>query len=159
MRCVFHRKKFWISVGSLVIISVLGIFGWLLFSGRNVQYPGGVYIGEQLYTLEYVLTPDEQSRGLSGRESLCQTCAMAFLFTVPGRQAFWMEGMRFPIDIAWVSSDGRVVSVARRVSPESKELYRPEGLATLVLEFNAGVLDSIIVGEKLRFFLPIPMSR
>jgi uncharacterized membrane protein (UPF0127 family) len=158
MKSFFHRKKFWISVGSLAIVSVFGVFGWFLFLQRNVHFPEGVYIGEQLYTLEYALTKEEQSRGLGGRESLCQTCAMAFPFIVPGRPAFWMEGMRFPIDIMWVSSDGSVVDIARRISPDSRELYQPEELATLVLEFNAGILDSVMVGEKLRFFIPIPMS-
>lgn len=147
------------SVIGAVIVCVFGALGWLFFSERNSHYPEGVYIGEQPYTLEYALSPDEQSRGLGGRESLCQTCAMAFPFTVPGRPAFWMKGMRFPIDIVWLAADGSVVHIARRISPDSKDLYHPEGLATLVLEFNAGILDGVLVGEKLRFFFPTPVSR
>lgn len=145
------RQWVWIGVGGILLLGCL-VVGWTsFFLQQTVRYPAGVYIGEQLYTLEYALTQDARSRGLGDRESLCATCAMAFPFKIPGKYGFWMKGMRFPLDIVWVAENGRVVHIQRAISPESQEVYRPEEPASLVLEFNAGILDAVGVGDTLRY--------
>jgi uncharacterized membrane protein (UPF0127 family) len=156
MKNNFSQRWFWVGIGSVAIVLSCFVLGASLFSQRNGQYPDGVYIGEQLYTLEYALTQDERSRGLGEREALCATCAMAFPFKVPGKHAFWMQGMRFSLDIVWIAGDGRVVHIQRHIAPESQEVYQPEVPATLVLEFNAGALDAVVVGDTLRFSPPLP---
>lgn len=149
------RKQFFILAGTSLILLSLLVVGGVFSRERSIQYPEGVFIGEQLYTLEYARTEKEQARGLGEREQLCETCAMAFPFAVPGKYAFWMKGMRFPLDIAWISQENRVVHIERSVAPDSKEVYVPEEGASIVLEFNAGVLDAITVGDTLTFFSPL----
>ena len=155
MKTAAEKKWLYIGIGGTASVLFCFVVGLSLLS-QSRQYPEGVYIGEQFYSLDYALTPDEQSLGLGGREQLCETCAMIFLFDAPGKYAFWMKGMRFPLDIVWVSQDGSVVHIERRISPESQELYRSEEPALWVLEFNAGTLDTVSIGEKLRFFSPVP---
>lgn len=75
---------------------------------------------------------------------------MLFLFDRPGRHGFWMKGMRFSLDIAWLLDD-TVVHIERHVPWDTKETYRPDTAADRVLEFRAGTLDDISVGEKVRF--------
>ncbi|MBP9728246.1 MAG: DUF192 domain-containing protein [Candidatus Moranbacteria bacterium] len=151
MKTVSHWK--WLCLACVAVLGCVMV-GLVLFLERQTLYPEGVYIGEQLYALDYALTQDEQSLGLGGREQLCATCAMAFPFTIPGKYAFWMKDMRFALDIVWISQDGRVVHIEHRIAPESQEVYRSKEPATLVLEFNAGTLDTVSVGDSLRFFSP-----
>lgn len=134
--------------GILLLVVIVSFF----MAQRGRSYPGGVSIGERSYTLEYALTKEEQALGLGGRDMLCGTCAMAFPFALPERQAFWMKDMRFPLDIIWLSQDGTVVHIEHRVSQESQEIYQPEERASQVLEFNAGALDTVRAGDTLHFF-------
>jgi uncharacterized membrane protein (UPF0127 family) len=88
---------------------------------------------------EVAATPSARSQGLSGRESLASDAGMLFVFEQPGPHAFWMQGMRFPIDIIWINH-GQVVDVALNVPvPDGQPpLYTPNQFATQVLEVNAG---------------------
>lgn len=150
-------RNFFILTGIITIILTLFIMKEMVLGESGVlSYPAGVFIGEQLYTLEYAITSDEQSRGLGEREQLCETCAMAFPFAVPGKYAIWMKGMRFPLDIVWISQENRVVHIERAVAPESKRTYTPGNVASMVLEFNAGALETIAIDDRLEFFSPQP---
>lgn len=120
------------------------------------QFSERVAIGERVYTLEIAATKEEQSRGLGERDSLCDTCAMLFIFPDSSRYAFWMKGMRFPLDIVWLLGD-KVVHVEREISAESKDIYRPKEEANQVLEFNAGAAAALQSGDTVRF-LPISGS-
>ncbi|MBI4425994.1 MAG: DUF192 domain-containing protein [Candidatus Kerfeldbacteria bacterium] len=88
---------------------------------------------------EVAATLAARSTGLAGRESLPADAGMLFVFEQPGPHAFWMQGMRFPLDIIWINN-GQVVDVALNVPvPDGvPPLYTPEQFATSVLEVNAG---------------------
>ncbi len=135
-----------IGIGALLIFLVV----LSVMTLRSQPYPEAVFIGEKMYTLEIASTKEARALGLGGRDSLCETCAMLFSFGVPGKYNFWMKGMRFPLDIAWLSSDGEVVHIERHISEKSQEVYRPQIAASLVLEFNAGALDAVRVGDVLQ---------
>lgn len=123
-------------------------FGWHFYMAST---PDTVSVGKVVYTLAIADTDEKRARGLSGQESLCVTCAMLFVFEKPDRYPFWMNGMLFPLDIAWLSSDGVVVHIEHHISQGSREIYYPQAAALQVLEFNAGVLDTFQVGDVLHF--------
>lgn len=144
-----------ISRGSLLVLSsiVLALAGWYARSvapGVSGPYPETVSVGTTVYTLEIADTPEEQAQGLGDRESLCATCAMLFVFEKPGTYGFWMKGMRFPLDIAWLSGE-KVIHIERQIAPENRNVYRPELPATGVLEFNAGALAAVQPGDTVQF--------
>lgn len=93
----------------------------------------------------------ERRRGLLGRTSLD---AGEGIYLVPCE---WVHtfGMRFPIDIAFLSSEGRVLAIHHGLKPNrlSKLLLRAEG----VLELAEGTLrtSNTEVGDSVRF-LDIP---
>ena len=72
---------------------------------------------------------------------------MLFVFDRPGEYAFWMKGMRFPIDIVWLSGH-EVVHIERQIQADSLSIYAPAQPADRVLEFNAGAMDGLSVGDK-----------
>jgi hypothetical protein len=100
-------------------------------------------------------------RGLGGRESLPDDRGMLFVFPDSGRHAFWMKDMLIPIDIVWISAEGRVVDV-QTAQPEpgvpdpQLKRYNPTSEAKYVLEVRAGLADEkgVKVGNEARIELP-----
>ena len=94
--------------------------------------------------VELARTPEEQRRGLSGRDGLGWGEGMLFLYRDAGFQQFWMIDMRFPIDMVWIR-DGRIVGIHHRVPPpadgtppDALPRYAPGELVDAVLEVPAG---------------------
>ncbi len=102
-----------------------------------------VRIGSVPVIVDMAVADDEKRKGLSGREKMPQSRGMLFMFQKPGYYAFWMKGMRFPIDIIWISNDLRVVGVTenlpapRNISSKPATVFPPEPIK-YALEVNAG---------------------
>jgi hypothetical protein len=68
---------------------------------------------------------------------------MLFVFDKPGFYSFWMKDMKFPIDVAWLDADNRVVDVKRNWQPASYPSgYTNQAAAKKVLELPAGSLEA-----------------
>jgi len=125
---------------------LLGVGIFLALGEEDVDGPppeAAVEIGGA--TVRADVADDEASRrrGLAGRAGLDDDEGMLFLLP-DDSPAFWMKGMRFPIDIVWID-DGRVVDVTADVPPprESEShtalpTYSPGRPANRALEVNAG---------------------
>lgn len=133
-------KTIWthrISLGLVFFTLLAGLFWY----GKGVSIENkrkevvDITVGSLSYRAEVSRDTATRARGLSGRESLCQSCAMLFVFPTPGRQSFWMKDMQFPLDILWIS-DGVIVYKESDVSPTSKEILSPEVISDMVLEIN-----------------------
>jgi uncharacterized membrane protein (UPF0127 family) len=117
---------------------------------------------------EIAWTPTARTLGLGGREALDRNAGMLFVLPEEGRETFWMKGMRFPLDFAWISSDRRVLQLTEDVPPpeagtpdKSLPLYKPEQPVRYVLEVNAGVTEAlgISVGDEVRFEPEVDVGR
>jgi len=99
-----------------------------------------VRIGAQRFAVEVAATPAARERGLSGRERLAPDAGMWFVLPEVGLTGFWMQGMRFPLDLIWVNPDQRVVGAATlpvcRNAP--CPITYPAAPAAYVLEIAAG---------------------
>ena len=51
-----------------------------------------VTVGEATFEVEIAATPDEMSKGLSGRDGLAAGNGMLFVYEVPQVSTFWNEG-------------------------------------------------------------------
>ncbi|MDO8522402.1 MAG: DUF192 domain-containing protein [bacterium] len=86
-----------------------------------------------------VSTPEARTKGLSGRTGLARGEGMLFIFNLDAKYGFWMKDMLFPIDILWLSSEGRVVDMRESVSPATyPAVFTPNLGARYVLELFAG---------------------
>ncbi|MCX6763582.1 MAG: DUF192 domain-containing protein [Candidatus Moranbacteria bacterium] len=94
----------------------------------------------------------QRSRGLSGRKNLGDNCAMLFLFPQAGNYQFWMRGMKFDIDMIWVSGL-EVVQIDSNVSYErgADEIRNSRVPADKVMELPAGTAEKIglRIGDKI----------
>lgn len=106
-------------------------------------------------TAEVVTTPEKRYKGLSQRRELPEGAGMLFLFTTPGRYAFCMRDMHFPIDIIWIA-DGKVAGIHPNLSPADPRSFVPPVPVRLVLELPGGFADrhAIKAGDRLELQLP-----
>lgn len=89
------------------------------------------------YRAEVARTPDQQSRGLMYRKTMARDAGMIFLFPEPRMASFWMANTHLPLDIIFISPEGRVVNVGEGV-PLSTATVESTGPASTVLELNRG---------------------
>ena len=141
-------KRFLLLLGLVVLVAIIFVF-WRVQKPAPQGATQQLTIGKTTYTVELATTLIEQARGLSGRESLPAGHGMLFVFAAPSMQAFWMHGMKLPLDFIWINN-GTVIGVTENVPARSTDIYRPPAPAELVLEVNAGTVahDGIKVGDK-----------
>ena len=54
-------------------------------------------------------TKAKREQGLSGKEGLAENEGMLFVFEKEGYYGFWMKDMNFPIDIAWLDKNKKII--------------------------------------------------
>ena len=117
-------------------------------------------IRDVTFRAELAMTPSDRSVGLSGRDSLAPQSGMLFIFEAGVASAFWMRGMRFPLDFIWISSDCAVVDIMPNVPAPTPDtaasqlpVYATEAAATYTFEINAGEseMHGISIGDPVRF--------
>ncbi len=131
----------------IIFIIILIAFGAVLFFqfGRASVPTSKVTIGEQTFLVTPARTPEELQKGLSDRGSLPKDQGMIFLFEESADRAFWMKGMKIPIDIIFINGD-KIVSISKNAKPPADEnanlpLFSSVQPADKVLEINAGLSD------------------
>lgn len=138
------RKSNTLQILLLAVVVPCGIVYWYLsMQGITIQsllMPGTdvVRIGNSAHRVEVADSEEERVRGLSGRDDLKGVDGMLFVFPEADYHGIWMKDMKFPIDIIWISKDLKVISVDKRVSPDTyPRTFRPSAPAQYVLETKA----------------------
>jgi uncharacterized membrane protein (UPF0127 family) len=153
MKIFKNKNNYLFFACAIIVLILLGASVWFLVNIKRSSdnfFPRVVRIGEKKYFLEIAKSDVEREKGLGGREDLCAECGMLFVFDRPDRYAFWMKGMRFPLDIIWLSGD-KVVFVAHNVEPNFSGIIGPDVLADRVIEINANAVIDLQVGERVEF--------
>lgn len=89
--------------------------------------------------LDYATTDTVRERGLAGRANVPEGYGMLFVFPHDEYHGFWMKDMRVPIDIFWLDSSGRVISVVGHVATSTyPRVFYPPTPVRYVLETAAG---------------------
>ena len=97
-----------------------------------------------------------QEQGLSGTPSLSEGHAMLFVFSTPGKYAFWMKDMNYAIDMIWLGADKKVVYVKDHATPDSyPQMFVSNDPAQYVIEVPDGFARShgVKVGDQVVFGL------
>jgi len=99
--------------------------------------------GPHHFKVEVMRTDAEREKGLMFRRTMAKDHGMLFDFHTQQPVTFWMKDTYLPLDMIFVSQEGRVVSIKHDAKPMDESLI-PSGAPTLgVLEVNAGVADAI----------------
>ena len=119
-----------------------------------------IKIGDVIFEVELAINPAERAKGLSGRNILDKNNGMLFVFSEDSATQFWMYGMKFSLDIVWISNSCKIIDITYNAehpeNPNSSEglvLYSSKLPATYTLEINAGEIDlyNINIGELVKF--------
>lgn len=97
---------------------------------------------------------DDDSRrttGLMYRNELNENQGMFFIFNNEGYQSFWMKNTVLPLDIIFVNSENKIVTIHKNTIPFDESSYPSSKPAIYVVEVKAGFTDkyNIEVGDKI----------
>lgn len=90
------------------------------------------------FKVELAVTDDEQARGLMFRERLADDEGMLFIFGKDEARAFWMRNTLIPLDIIFIDSRFKVVSVHDFAKPKDETSISSRFPAKYVVEVNGG---------------------
>jgi uncharacterized protein len=107
-------------------------------------------IGRQTFTLEVADTEPVRETGLMNRDSMPANHGMLFVFDDEIAREFWMKNTRIPLDILFVDSNGKIVSI-KSMKPYDLNTTPSDAPARFAIELNKGAADSagIQVGDQL----------
>ncbi len=107
------------------------------------------------FITELALTPDEMSVGLMFRKDMKDDHGMLFYFGAEREARFWMKNTFIPLDMLFIKSDGTIFYIHENAQPHDLNSIAPDGLASAVLEINAGLSKElgIKVGDKVQHTL------
>ena len=99
--------------------------------------------GPHHFAVEVMRTRDELERGLMFRREMAPDHGMLFDFGSPQPVTMWMKNTYLPLDMVFIASDGRIVSVKRDAEPLSEKTIPSGGNVLGVLELDAGTAKRI----------------
>lgn len=99
--------------------------------------------GEATFAVEVVADPDSRQQGLMHRTDLADDAGMLFLFPDEHSGGFWMRNTLIPLSIAFLASDGEILSIMDMEPCEADPCptYDPGMPYTAALEVNQGAFD------------------
>lgn len=145
-----------------IILIALGIFIYFKFIkvNPNTTFENTkITIAADVYNIEIAKSAQQLSLGLGNRQSLCSKCGMIFVFPFEGVLPFWMKDTLIPLDIIWINSTNKIVSIQTATIETDKvdlqlHVYTNDEPAKYVIELNAGSAQKI--GLKVGDSIDIP---
>ena len=107
--------------------------------------------GALTYRIEMAVTQAQREQGLMFRTSLPARWGMLFDFGETRDVAMWMKNTLIPLDMLFITEDGRIVRIEANAAPQSLTI-RPSGMPVrAVLELAGGetARAGIRVGDRL----------
>ena len=106
--------------------------------------------GRYRFIVEVAVDGPQRSQGLQFRQTLAAHAGMLFDYGRTRQVAMWMKNTLVPLDILFISADGRVVNIAADTVPGSLTSIPSSGPVRAVLEINAGTAArlGIVPGDR-----------
>jgi uncharacterized membrane protein (UPF0127 family) len=104
-------------------------------------------------TVELARTEAERERGLMERRELAPDAGMLFMFEEAGEHPFWMKNTLIPLDMIFISDDGRIAGIVARAVPGDLSPRSAGGPSRYVLEVAGGWAEAhgVSAGDRVRF--------
>lgn len=110
-------------------------------------------MGDTIQQLEIEIADDDYERetGLMYRREMGQNQGMLFIFESEEPRGFYMKNTYIPLDLIFLNSENKIVSIAENAQPQSMESIPSNIPAQYVLEINAGLAEewNLEVGDSL----------
>jgi len=104
-------------------------------------------------TVELARTPEDRAQGLMDRAHLDPDAGMLFIFEEAELHGFWMKNTLIPLDLLFISDDGRIAAIVERSEPRSLATSDGGVPSRYVLEVNGGWARAkgVRAGDRVRF--------
>ncbi|GAA4279260.1 hypothetical protein GCM10022259_39850 [Aquimarina mytili] len=101
-------------------------------------------IPSSITTLDIEIADDDYQiqTGLMYRKSMQNNQGMLFVFSKEAPRSFYMKNTEFALDIIFIDSKNKVVSIQKNAQPFNESSLPSEGPAQYVLEVNAGLTNT-----------------
>lgn len=95
----------------------------------------------------------ERETGLMYRKGMKNSQGMLFIFPDVRYRSFYMKNTEFLLDIIYIGSDKKIVSIVKNAHPEDETSLPSEAPAKYVLEINGGLSDTwgFSAGDSITF--------
>lgn len=131
---VKHRSWVVILVLGAAFLTILVGLSFLLNQDKNAR----LRTSQRTFILDVAQTPDEQEKGLGGRQTLATDHGMIFIYPTEDTRCFWMKDMRFSLDMIWLDASYKVTHVESLVTPETYPMSFCGKNAQYIIELPAG---------------------
>lgn len=102
------------------------------------------------FVVEVATSADQLSQGLMYRSKMAANAGMLFDFGAPRSVAMWMKNTLIPLDMLFVTGNGRIAGISERAVPHSTVTISSPGDVKAVLELNGGTASrlGLKVGDR-----------
>ena len=113
-------------------------------------------INGQELVVEIAATPAERTCGLSHREHLPAGHGMLFVYPDVAIREFWMKNTNIPLDLAFLTEEGRIVGIYQMSPSDPDYRYRSRQPAAFALEVGAGWFEAhdVDTGDSITIRIP-----
>lgn len=127
--------------------------------------PNTVTINGHTFSAEISRTFEQKVKGLMFREELPSDSCMLFLYYSDAKRSIWMNNVKMPLDVIWITESGNIVEIQENVPPcvmfydsQTCPEYGGRVPARHFIEFPAGTVSKagIKLGDiaTLEFLVP-----
>lgn len=97
--------------------------------------------------IEIADTEYDRELGLMFRKEMSDEQGMLFIFPVEDELSFWMRNTYIPLDMIFINTQKRIITIHKNTIPLSEGSYRSNAPAKYVLEVNGGFTDRYQIKE------------
>jgi uncharacterized protein len=115
--------------------------------------------GVHTFEVEVVDDDTDRAKGLMYRKALPEGRGMLFDFHRDQDVSFWMQNTYIPLDMVFISGDGRILRIQENTEPLSTRLIPSGGPVRAVLEVIGGTTRKLGIAPGDRVASPIFNAR
>jgi uncharacterized membrane protein (UPF0127 family) len=122
-----------------------------------------VRIGEHVFTVEVMDTPEQWRKGMGGRAELPPGYGLWFVYPRDSMHSFWMKDCTVPLDAIFVTAAGEIVAThTMQVEPvdtpeTALPCYSSNRPAKFALEVAAGTCQALGIEPGQHVDIPAPL--
>jgi uncharacterized membrane protein (UPF0127 family) len=137
-------------IATLVSFAVIGVTACQAQPQVSITTQEG---REVVFQVEVADTPAKREMGLQYRRDLPEGRGMIFIFPKEEQLSFWMKNTPLPLDMIFISAEGRIVGIVENTVPFSLDSRSVTGKSRYVLEINGGLARryGLKAGDSARF--------